>query len=142
MPYDLLSAERSFDYPNKENTLRAFKLRVHGMADPKGLSMPRVGIILSTWQFMAASDRPMGRKLDAEATWVQIAGGYIMPLSPRHWGVNLALARAVDLLGVQYRTYYAEVWGRPVGVTVAKDGALLVTDDGANLIWRVSYVGR
>lgn len=34
------------------------------------------------------------------------------------------------------------VWGRPVGVTVAKDGALLVTDDGANTIWRISYQGK
>ena len=33
-----------------------------------------------------------------------------------------------------------DVWGRPVGVTVAKDGALLVTDDGGNRIWRVTYV--
>ncbi len=32
-----------------------------------------------------------------------------------------------------------KVWGRPVGVTVAKDGALLVTDDGSNTVWRVSY---
>jgi glucose/arabinose dehydrogenase len=31
------------------------------------------------------------------------------------------------------------VWGRPVGVAVAKDGALLVTDDVSNSIWRVSY---
>lgn len=31
------------------------------------------------------------------------------------------------------------VWGRVVGVTVAKDGSLLVTDDGGNKIWRVSY---
>ncbi len=31
------------------------------------------------------------------------------------------------------------VWGRPVGVTVAPDGSLLVTDDGSNSIWRVSY---
>jgi glucose/arabinose dehydrogenase/mono/diheme cytochrome c family protein len=31
------------------------------------------------------------------------------------------------------------VWGRPVGVTVAKDGSLLVTDDGSNSIWRISY---
>ena len=30
-------------------------------------------------------------------------------------------------------------WGRPVGVTVAQDGALLVTDDGSDSIWRVSY---
>ena len=32
-----------------------------------------------------------------------------------------------------------EVWGRPVGVAVARDGALLVTDDGSNSIWRVSH---
>ena len=32
-----------------------------------------------------------------------------------------------------------QVWGRPVGVTVAADGALLVTEDGDNTIWRISY---
>ena len=32
-------------------------------------------------------------------------------------------------------------WGRPVGVAVAPDGSLLVTDDGARVIWRVSYTG-
>lgn len=31
------------------------------------------------------------------------------------------------------------VWGRPVGVTVARDGSLLVTDDGSNTVWRISY---
>jgi len=35
-----------------------------------------------------------------------------------------------------------EVWGRPVGVTVAADGSLLVSDDASNSIWRVSYVGE
>jgi glucose/arabinose dehydrogenase len=29
-------------------------------------------------------------------------------------------------------------WGRPVGVTVARDGALLVSDDTGNRIWKVS----
>jgi len=33
------------------------------------------------------------------------------------------------------------VWGRPVGVAVAPDGSLMVTDDGSNSIWRVSYTG-
>jgi hypothetical protein len=32
----------------------------------------------------------------------------------------------------------ANVWGRPVGVAVAHDGALLVTEDGNGTIWRVS----
>lgn len=31
------------------------------------------------------------------------------------------------------------VWGRPVGLTVAKDGSLLVSEDGNNMIWRISY---
>jgi len=33
------------------------------------------------------------------------------------------------------------VWGRPVGVTVAPDGSLLVSDDGSNSIWRISSDG-
>lgn len=35
-----------------------------------------------------------------------------------------------------------DVWGRPVGVAVAKDGSLFVSDDGSGSIWRVSYKGR
>jgi glucose/arabinose dehydrogenase len=34
------------------------------------------------------------------------------------------------------------VWGRPVGVTVAPDGSLLVSDDASGSIWRVSYTGK
>ncbi len=34
------------------------------------------------------------------------------------------------------------VWGRPVGITVASDGSLLVSDDGSDSIWRVSYTGK
>lgn len=34
-----------------------------------------------------------------------------------------------------------DVWGRPVGATVAQDGALLVSDDASGTIWRVSYDG-
>jgi glucose/arabinose dehydrogenase len=35
-----------------------------------------------------------------------------------------------------------EVWGRPVGVAVAPDGSLMVTDDGSESIWRVVYTGK
>jgi glucose/arabinose dehydrogenase len=34
-----------------------------------------------------------------------------------------------------------DVWGRPVGITVAADGALLVSDDENGTIWRISYRG-
>ena len=30
-----------------------------------------------------------------------------------------------------------QVWGRPVGVATAKDGSLLVSEDGSGTIWRV-----
>ena len=32
----------------------------------------------------------------------------------------------------------ARVWGRPVGVTAAKDGSLIVSEDGAGTLWRVT----
>jgi glucose/arabinose dehydrogenase len=36
----------------------------------------------------------------------------------------------------------AEVWGRPVGVAVANDGALLVSEDGSGTVWRITYSGK
>jgi glucose/arabinose dehydrogenase len=35
-----------------------------------------------------------------------------------------------------------QVWGRPVGVAVAKDGSLFVTDDGSRSVWHVTYTGK
>jgi len=34
------------------------------------------------------------------------------------------------------------VWGRPVGVATAHDGALLVTDDAGDMLWRVAYAKK
>ena len=36
----------------------------------------------------------------------------------------------------------AQVWGRPVAVAVGRDGALYVTDDAGNVVWRVAYEGK
>ncbi|HST50407.1 MAG TPA: sorbosone dehydrogenase family protein [Pyrinomonadaceae bacterium] len=41
-----------------------------------------------------------------------------------------------------FLTPAGDVWGRPVGVAEAKDGSLLVSDDGSNTIWRISYAGK
>ncbi len=35
-----------------------------------------------------------------------------------------------------------EAWGRPVGLLQLPDGSLLVSDDGGNRIWRVSYTPK
>ena len=50
-----------------------------------------------------------------------------------------ATGEYVDFL-TGFVTPKGDVWGRPVGVAVAKDGSLIVTDDGSDSVWRVSYV--
>jgi len=35
-----------------------------------------------------------------------------------------------------------DVWGRPVGITVARDGSLLMSEDGNGTIWRIFYPGE
>jgi glucose/arabinose dehydrogenase len=35
-----------------------------------------------------------------------------------------------------------EVWGRPVGVAAARDGSLIVSEDGSGTLWRVTYKGN
>ena len=35
-----------------------------------------------------------------------------------------------------------QVWGRPVGVTIAKDGSMFVTDDGSRSVWHITYTGN
>jgi glucose/arabinose dehydrogenase len=51
-----------------------------------------------------------------------------------------AIGEYIDFMN-GFVTPEGDVWGRPVGVAVAPDGALMVSDDGSNSIWRVSYHG-
>ncbi|RFZ83363.1 sorbosone dehydrogenase family protein [Mucilaginibacter terrenus] len=52
---------------------------------------------------------------------------------------NAACEKMEDFLtGFVANAEKNEVYGRPVGVTVAKDGSLLVADDASNRIWRVA----
>jgi glucose/arabinose dehydrogenase len=37
---------------------------------------------------------------------------------------------------------HAIVWGRPVGLAISKDGALLIADDAGETIWKVTYGGN
>ena len=52
--------------------------------------------------------------------------------SPMNAIESNAFTRALEELG-------RDLNGRPVGVTVVSDGALLVSDDGGNVIYRISY---
>ncbi len=39
-------------------------------------------------------------------------------------------------------TKEGQVWGRPVGVTIAKDGSMFVTDDGSRSVWHITYESK
>jgi glucose/arabinose dehydrogenase len=66
--------------------------------------------------------------------------GYMVVRVPLH-GQGKASDQYEDFL-TGFVTAEGEVWGRPVGIAVAKDGSLLVSDDGSGSIWRVSYLGK
>jgi glucose/arabinose dehydrogenase len=42
---------------------------------------------------------------------------------------------------IGFVTAEGNAWGRPVGVAVAADGSLLVSEDANGTVWRISYVG-
>jgi len=65
--------------------------------------------------------------------------GYEVIVAPIHDGH--ATGEYMDFL-TGFTTADGHVWGRPVGVTVANDGSLFVTDDGSGSIWHVSYTGH
>ena len=66
--------------------------------------------------------------------------GYMVVRVPLH-GEGKASGEYEDFL-TGFVTSDGNVWGRPVGIAVAKDGSLLVSDDGSGSIWRVSYQGK
>src|SRR5579872_571471 len=66
--------------------------------------------------------------------------GYEVVRVPLH-GEGKASGDYEDFL-TGFVTADGNVWGRPVGIAVAKDGSLLVSDDGSGSIWRVSYEGK
>lgn len=63
--------------------------------------------------------------------------GYEVVRVPLH-GTGRATGEYEDFV-TGFVTQSGEVWGRPVGVAVGKDGSLLISDDGSNSIWRVTY---
>lgn len=69
-----------------------------------------------------------------------VRAGYEVIRVPRH-GTERASGEFQDFL-TGFVVDNEHVWGRPVGVTVAPDGSLLVTDDGSGSIWHVSYRGN
>jgi len=50
---------------------------------------------------------------------------------------GIGLSKPVELTSDGAGGTPITAWGRPVGVTTARDGALLISDDVGNKIWKV-----
>jgi len=141
VPYYILSSEGSFEYPYRENGIRAYKVRMHWITESKGLGMPGVGVVVSKGNLLVAGDRAMGRRAEFEGTWIQVAGGYVMPLSPTEGGVNLAICGGVELFGLKYQAYYADP-GDFLGAKVGSIGWMAALGWNATSIFNLGgYVG-
>ena len=64
--------------------------------------------------------------------------GYKVVSVPFDHSTNKALGEYEDFV-TGFVTPEGKVWGHPVGITVAKDGSLLFSEDGNGTIWRVGY---
>ncbi len=64
-------------------------------------------------------------------------------------GYRISLVKVSNSKSTAYETFAygwldestQKAWGRPVDVLVMKDGSMLVSDDSANVIYRISYKG-
>jgi glucose/arabinose dehydrogenase len=67
----------------------------------------------------------------------------------RKSGYNVTLVKVADNKVTSHEVFASgwldeatqKVWGRPVDVLVLPDGSMLVSDDYANVIYRISYEG-
>jgi glucose/arabinose dehydrogenase len=64
--------------------------------------------------------------------------GYKIVRVPFDHSTGKAIGEYEDFV-TGFVTLDGKVWGRPVGITVAKDGSLLFSEDGNGTIWRVTY---
>ena len=54
---------------------------------------------------------------------------------------GVATGEYVDFM-TGFVTSAGDVWGRPVAVAESRDGALYITDDAGDCVWRVTYPGE
>ena len=64
--------------------------------------------------------------------------GYKIVRVPFDHSTGKAIGEYEDFV-TGFVTPEGNVWGRPVGITIAKDGSLLFSEDGNGTIWQVSY---
>ena len=94
------------------------------------------GVVVHARRGDRARYRPIESPLSPTATPLDVVTG-LMALHPFR---RLYIAD-LDAIGGTGDNR-ADVWGRPAGLTIAADGALMIADDAGDTIWRVTWRGR
>ncbi|MEM7106733.1 MAG: sorbosone dehydrogenase family protein [Bacteroidota bacterium] len=127
----------------------------HGgdIADPEfGAEKPCGDFVRPTWNF-GAHTAPLGMKFYTGAMFPDDYSGDVIVAQHGSWnrskkiGYRLMRVRIENNRATEAEVFIdgwlddkkQEAWGRPVDVLEMPDGSLLVSDDYANLIYRVSY---
>ena len=77
--------------------------------------------------------------LGSDLLRVRFKGGTPVSVDDFLSGFEFATRRDAERSGQPAPTY---VFGRPAGIVMAHDGALLVSDDANGIIYRIAYPGR
>ncbi|MFZ6665728.1 PQQ-dependent sugar dehydrogenase [Peijinzhouia sedimentorum] len=130
---------------------------LHGsdLADPEfGNKVTNIDYTLPA-QEMNAHAAPLGMKFYAGGMFPAEYNNQIFVAEHGSWnrtkkiGYRVALVKHDSEKGTSYESFAEgwlndetqEAWGRPVDVLVQPDGSILVSDDFANCIYRISYKG-
>lgn len=98
---------------------------------------------------------PLGMKFYTGSMFPEDYSGHIFIAEHGSWnrdkkiGYRISLVRVENNKAVSYDTFASgwldegeqEAWGRPVDVLMLQDGSLLISDDKAGVIYRITYTG-
>ncbi len=106
-------------------------------------------------QNLGAHVAPLGLKFYTGSQFPEAFQGHLFIAEHGSWdrstkvGYKVSLVRVVDSKAVSYEPFATgwlneadqKAWGRPVDVLVLPDGSMLVSDDRAGIIYRITYTG-
>jgi len=106
-------------------------------------------------QNLGAHVAPLGLKFYTGTMFPEVYKNQVILAEHGSWnrskksGYKLSLVKVANGKGTSYETFASgwldeatqKVWGRPVDVLLLPDGSMLVSDDYADVIYRISYKG-